>query len=210
MLRRALNGGPHAVLGAATTMTRAEPPPPPVMTTRRVPPPRKTLLAEHVASTAELNDPLGAFAADRAFTAAVAHATTGGQTPRRSHNRACARRAPRWSMRLVLLLRLANGATQHPARSMRAPIATPRGGAPALPSRCWTAPLPSPSRRARTNLCSTVWCSVSLGASKGGGLSRMEVLSFGDKPGAWLLGNGAAPHCKIRKERGAHSVTSSP
>ena len=78
MLRRALNGGPHAVLGAATTTARAEPPPPPVVTTLRAPPPRKTLLAEHVASTAELNDLLGAFAADRAFTAAVAHATTGG------------------------------------------------------------------------------------------------------------------------------------
>ena len=165
MLRRALNGGPHAVLGAATTTARAEPPPPPVVTTRRAPPPRKTLLAEHVASTAELNDLLDAFAADRAFTAAVAHATTGGQTPRRSHSRACARRAPRRPMRLVLLLRLANGAAQHPARSMRAPIATPRGGAPALPSPCWTAPLPGPSRRARTNLCSTVWCGLSLEVS---------------------------------------------
>ena len=142
MLRRALNGCPHAVLGAATMTARAEPPPPPVVTTRRAPPPRKTLLAESVASTAELNDLLGAFAADRAFTAAVAHATTGGQTPRRSHSRACARRAPRRPMRLLLLLRLANGAAQHPARSMRAPIATPRGGAPALPSPCWTAPLP--------------------------------------------------------------------
>ena len=54
MLRRALNGGLHAVLGAATTTTRAKPPPPPVVTTRRAPPPRKTLLAEHVASMAEL------------------------------------------------------------------------------------------------------------------------------------------------------------
>ena len=169
MLRRALNGGPHAVLGAATTTARAEPPPPPVVTTRRAPPPRKTLLAEHVASTAELNDLLDAFAADRAFTAAVAHATTGGQTPRRSHSRACARRAPRRPMRLVLLLRLANGAAQHPARSMRAPIATPRGGAPALPSPCWTAPLPGPSRRAHkpVNLvpqCGV--CGVSLGFQK--------------------------------------------
>jgi len=31
-------------------------PPPPVVTTRRALPPRQTLLAEHVASTAELND----------------------------------------------------------------------------------------------------------------------------------------------------------
>ena len=189
MLRRALNGGPHAVLGAATTTARAEPPPPPVVTTRRVPPPRKTLLAEHVASTAELNDLLDALAADRAFTAAVAHATTGGQTPRRSHSRACARRAPRRPMRLVLLLRLANGAAQHPARSMRAPIATPRGGAPALPSPCWTAPLPGPSRRARTNLCSTVWCGVSLGVSKGGGLSRRSSRSVTNPAlGFWEMG----------------------
>ena len=90
VLRRALNGGLHAVLGAATTTARAELLPPPVVTTRRAPPPRKTLFAEHVASTAELNDLLGAFAADRAFTSAVAHATTGGQMPRRLHSRACA------------------------------------------------------------------------------------------------------------------------
>ena len=60
----------------------------------RAPPPRQTLLAEHVASTAELNDLFDALAAYRAFTAAVAHATTGGQTPRRSHSRARGRATP--------------------------------------------------------------------------------------------------------------------
>ena len=67
-------------------------------------PPLQTLLDdEHVASTTELNDLLGAVAADRAFTAAVAYAyaTTGGSTPRSSHSHACTRHAPRRPMRLV-------------------------------------------------------------------------------------------------------------
>ena len=209
MLRRALNGGPHAVLGAATTTARAEPPPPPVVTTRRALPPRKTLLAEHVASTAELNDLLDAFAADRAFTAAVAHATTGGQTPRRLHSRACARRAPHRPMRLVLLLRLANGAAPHPVRSIRAPIATPRCSAPALPSPCWTAPLPGPVAPCTHQLVCFSTCGVcNWGFQKVGFV--MEDFSFGDKPGTWLFGNGAAPHYETRKEQWAHSETSSP
>ena len=169
------------------------------MTTLRAPPPRKTLLEEHVASTAELNDLLDAFAADRDFTAAVAHAMTGGQTPRRSHSRACARRAPRRPMRLVLLLRLANGAAQHPARSMRAPSATPRGGAPALPSPCWTAPLPGPSRRAHKPLNLVPQCGVVCHW----GLKRWrfvtEVFSFGDKPGAWLSEMGRRPIAESAK-----------
>ena len=47
---------------------------------RAAAPPLQALLDddEHVASTAELNDLLDALAADRAFSAAVAHATTGG------------------------------------------------------------------------------------------------------------------------------------
>ena len=115
MLRRTLNGGLHVALGAATTIARAEPPPPPpVATTQRAPPPRQTLLTEHIASTAELNELLDALAADRAFRVAVAHAMAGRQTPRPSHSPACARRASRRPIRLVLLLRLANCATPHP------------------------------------------------------------------------------------------------
>ena len=36
-----------------------------------------------------------------------------------------------------------------------------------------------------------------------------EVFSFGDKPGAWLFVNGAAPRCENRKERDVRMATSS-
>ena len=52
-----------------------------------------------------------------------------------------------------------------------------------------TEPLPGPSRRALTNLCCPVWCGVSLGVSKGGGLSRRSSRSVTNPAlGFWKMG----------------------
>ena len=148
---------------------------------------------------------------DRAFTAAVAHATTGGQTPRRSHSRACA--VARLVGQCGLCCCCASLTAPRSTRRAQCVRRSQRRAAAHLRCHRRAGRRHSQARRAMTHQplfhSATVWCGVSLGFSKGVGLSRRSSRSV-TNPALGLLGNGAAPHCEIRKERGAHSATSPP